>query len=71
MWDHVGRVITLVGTTQHGRNRIREHGDMWEVIGLPSRVIEMKPRPSNPCLRSLFAGSERWFDPNHFTIKQG
>ena len=30
----VGDVILLKGITGHGRNRIREHGEMWKVLSL-------------------------------------
>ena len=30
----VGNHLRLVGKTRHGKNRIRENGDMWEVTNL-------------------------------------
>jgi hypothetical protein len=28
----VGDIVKLFGKTRHGKNRIRENGDMWRVI---------------------------------------
>ena len=27
----VGQIITLMGKTKHGKNRIKEHGEKWEI----------------------------------------
>ena len=32
-------MIKLKGITGHGKNRIREHGELWEVLELPPGVI--------------------------------
>ena len=29
---HVGDKVKLTGITQHGKNRVREQSDVWEVI---------------------------------------
>ena len=28
----VGKKVRLTGITRHGKNRVREQGDVWEVI---------------------------------------
>ena len=41
----VGDAVRLSGKTRHGKNRIRENGDMWEVItndGKDSSVLSTK-----------------------------
>ena len=41
----VGDAVRLSGKTRHGKNRIRENGDMWEVIiidGKESSVVSTK-----------------------------
>jgi len=47
-----GNWITLKGITGHGRNRIREHGDLWEILDLP--------------IKSLKTGEWRWLDDINF-----
>ena len=34
-------MIKLKGITGHGKNRIREHGELWEVLELPPGVVSM------------------------------
>ena len=41
----VGDAVRLSGKTRHGKNRIRENGDMWKVItidGKESSVLSTK-----------------------------
>jgi len=33
----VGDAVRLTGKTRHGKNRIRENGDMWEVITIDGK----------------------------------
>ena len=58
----------LKGLTGHGKNRIREHGDLWEVLGLPRGVISADPMPVHPAIESVKTGEPRWFDPVNFEI---
>jgi len=62
-------IITLKGLTNHGKNRIREHGDQWEVLGLPPGVIDMNPKPAFPAIKSLKTGEWRWFDEINFEFR--
>tara|TARA_R110000744_G_scaffold352748_1_gene458996 strand:+ start:152 stop:358 length:207 start_codon:yes stop_codon:yes gene_type:complete len=64
----IGDKIKLKGKTGHGRNRIREQGEMWEVIGLPANIVCMTPNPVQPALKGLSRGDERWFNPRDFEV---
>ena len=33
----VGDAVRLSGKTRHGKNRVRENGDMWEVITIDGK----------------------------------
>jgi hypothetical protein len=59
-------IITLKGLTGHGKNRIREHGDLWEVLDLPPGVISMTHKPRLPPIKSLKTGAWRWLDDINF-----
>ena len=60
-------ILTLKGLTGHGKNRIREHGDKWEVLELPPGVMEMDPKPVLPPIKSLKTGEWRWLDDTNFS----
>jgi len=60
-------ILTLTGITGHGKNRIREHGDKWEVLKLPPGVLGMDPTPSLPPIKSLKTGEWRWLDGVNFS----
>ena len=49
-------ILTLKGITGHGKNRIREHGDKWEVLEFPPGVLDMTPKPVLPPIKSLKTG---------------
>ncbi len=59
----VGDVVKLSGKTRHGKNRIRENGDMWRVItvdGADSSILSTKI-----CVRPLDLERRenwRWID---------
>ena len=57
----VGDIVKLFGKTRHGKNRIRENGDMWEVIqvdGQDSSIL-----PTKVCVAPLSgSGNWRWID---------
>ncbi len=54
--------ISLVGVTAKGKNRIREHGSLWEVLDDSGTI-----RPEL-WIRSLTTGEERWLT-NDFKIE--
>ena len=63
----VQMMIKLTGKTNHGRNRIREHGDLWEVLEVPTGVIKMSHKPPFPPIKSVKTGAERWLDDQNFS----
>jgi len=60
-------IITLKGITRHGKNRVHEHGDQWEVLDLPPGVIKMSHPPCLPPIQSLKTGEWRWLDDRNFS----
>ena len=54
-------ILTLKGKTGHGKNRIREHGDKWEVM-----ETNLTPKPPLPPIKSLKTGEIRWLDEINF-----
>ena len=60
-------IIKLTGKTNHGKNRIREHGDLWEVLEVPTGVIKMSHKPAFPPIKSVKTGEERWLDDVNFS----
>ena len=61
----VGNLMRLAGKTRHGKNRIRENGDMWRVItvdGGDSSILTTKicVRPMN--WDTKFWRNWRWID---------
>ena len=69
----VGDIVKLFGKTRHGKNRIRENGDMWRVItvdGADSSILTTKicVRPMDLDRRENW----RWIDipdDEHMTVK--
>ena len=64
-----GNLITLKGITGHGKNRIREHGTLWEVLDLPPGVMSMTPKPPLTPIKSLKTGEWRWLDDINFEFR--
>ena len=62
-------ILTLKGLTGKGKNRIREHGDQWEVLDLPPGVMNMSPKPEWPPIKSLKTGEIRWLDDINFEFR--
>ena len=52
-------MIKLKGITGHGKNRIREHGELWEVLEFPTGVVSMSPKPALLPIKSVKTGEER------------
>ena len=62
--------IKLKGITRHGKNRIHEHGDVWEVVSLEDvGIISTNFWPRIP-IRSTTTNEWRWLDENHFQIRR-
>ena len=51
----MAEIIRLRGRTNHGKNRVHEHGEVWEVLDWQSSL-----RPNQPFIRSVQTGDERW-----------
>ena len=60
-------IWTLEGVSNHGKNRIREHGNRWEVLSLPPGVCRIDPKPVDPAIKSLKTGEWRWLDGVNFS----
>ena len=60
-------ILTLTGRTGHGRNRIQEHGNLWEVLEVPTGVVSMSQKPPFPPIKSVKTGEERWLDDVNFS----
>lgn len=54
--------IRLKGVTNHGKNRIREHGEWWVVL-----EPKVTPPPSMLLIKSVEDGDTRWLN-HHFEI---
>jgi hypothetical protein len=54
-------ILTLKGITGHGKNRIKEHGNKWEVM-----ETTLTPKPPLPSIKSLKTGEIRWLDDINF-----
>ena len=61
-------MIKLKGKTGHGKNRIREHGELWEVLEFPTGVVSMTPKVPGTPIKSVKTGEERWLDEKNFEI---
>jgi len=62
-------ILTLKGLTNRGKNRIREHGDLWEVLELPPGVVKMSQSPQFPPIKSVKSNEWRWLDDVNFSWK--
>lgn len=58
----IGEVLTLMGITQKGKNRIVENGAQWIVL----KVSKGNPfmRSGSPLIRSLKTNNLRWITGN-------
>ena len=60
---------TLKGKTGHGKNRIREHGNVWEVLTDADIGVLGRSQPMQfPHIRSVQTGEWRWFDDINFEV---
>ena len=57
----VGNKIKLTGITQHGKNRVREQGEVWEVIRL-NPTVGFKTKAPGPfmLLQATESINMRW-----------
>ena len=50
-------IIKLTGKTNHGKNRIREHGDLWLVVHVDTNKVMLRSRN-----KTFKCGGELWHD---------
>ena len=57
----VGKKVRLTGITQHGKNRVREQGEIWEVTRL-TPTVAFKTRAPGPfmLLQATTSINMRW-----------
>jgi|TARA_R110002074_G_scaffold586_1_gene3036 hypothetical protein len=61
--------IRLKGITGHGKNRIREHGDVWEILTLQDiGIISSTAHGNSTPIRSIATNEWRWLDEKNFEI---
>ena len=69
----VGKKVRLTGITRHGKNRVREQGDVWEVIRInPS--VSFKTNAPGPfmLLQATTTINMRWVsivNDDNFTVE--
>lgn len=56
-------IVKLKGITNHGKNRIREHGEIWKVI-----EPNLTPKPIMLLVESVQTGDRRWVNHNFEVI---
>lgn len=54
----LGKTIQLKGTSQKGKNRVREHGDRWTVLAETDRVL-FAPNSRGPWLFIVPVGCDQ------------
>ena len=52
-----GKWIRLKGKSGHGKNRIREHGDLWLVVHVDTNKVMLRSRN-----KTFKCGGELWHD---------
>jgi len=58
MTSDIGKIVILQGKTRHGKNRVNEHGKLWQVLALPDRTPAW---PSGSMrLQSIQTSDIRW-----------
>jgi len=58
----VGDKVRLTGITRHGKNRIREQGDLWTVTAMtPARQSSFVPVDTEIALLRADSNPEKWW----------
>lgn len=57
-----GDLVTLVGKTRHGKNRINQHGSKWEVIELRNGKMLLESENETEGPRDNKGRDWRWVD---------
>ena len=56
------KILRLKGISNHGKNRVREHGELWKVTEHSSKTHVM--RLNEIFIESLETGDSRWVNPS-------
>ena len=56
------KILRLKGISNHGKNRVREHGELWRVTEHNSKTHVM--RLNEIFIESLETGDSRWVNPS-------
>mgnify|MGYP003146477320 CR=1 FL=1 len=67
------KTIKLRGISGHGKNRIREHGELWTIT---KHHLDWIPTPPNRMVESVATGHQRWvnlegIDPDFIIVSEG
>ena len=54
-------ILRLKGISNHGKNRVKEHGELWKVTAHSSKTHVM--RLNEIFIESLETGDLRWVNP--------
>ena len=55
-------IIKLTGKTNHGKNRIREHGDLWLVVHVDVNKVMLQSRNKTFKASDEMHHDGRWID---------
>lgn len=57
-----GKWIRLKGKTQHGKNRVHEHGDIWLVIHVDTNKVMLRSKDLTFKIGGVMHFDGRWID---------
>jgi len=55
-FEMMGKKVKLTGKSRHGKNRVREQGDAWEVVG-ESNTVHFRTSAPGPFISLSHFGS--------------
>ena len=58
----LGKWVRLKGITGHGKNRIREHGDVWLVVAHTGNRVSLRSRNKTFIVGGVNHFDGRWID---------
>ena len=59
---HINKWIRLKGISGHGKNRIREHGDLWLVVHVDVNKVMLRSRNKTFKVGDEMHHDGRWID---------
>ena len=60
--SNAGQWIRLKGKSGHGKNRIREHGDLWLVVHVDTNKVMLRSRNRTFKIGGVMHHDGRWID---------